>query len=101
MKHTNKKTLVAGIVVCAVSSIATASNNSSTVNELSLNEVKFVAQQENEASASPSQKEDSKLLKKEISVNDGIQVAGIGVRTGKARHNPGISEKSFWDRFFS
>jgi hypothetical protein len=101
MKKSNKKTLVAGIVVCAVSSTASASNNSITANELSVSEIRFVAKQNEEASTLLNELEDSMLLKKQISPIGDLELAGRGVKDGKKRFTPSVSKSSFWDRFFS
>jgi len=106
MKNTNKKTIVAGIVVCAVSTAATASNNTATANDLSVNEIKFVSQKQNtEASILSNELEDSMLLKKQIFPIDGLKLAGTepkgGVKDGKVRFVPSAkSSDSFWDWIF-
>ena len=104
MNKTNKKTLVAGIVICAVSSAASASNNSITSNELSVNEISFV----NAEPTTLKQTEDSLLLKKELLPSESLNLAGGGggagggIRDGKTRFVPdGKSKGSFWDWIFS
>ena len=100
MKHTNKRTIVAGIVVCAVSTAASASNNTLVANDLSLSDVKFVSQQENAKSVSFEQSQDSLLLKKDITPTDGIKLARPGIKVGKNRHNPSKNIESLWDWIF-
>ena len=103
MSKTNKKTLVAGIVICAVSSTSSASNNSITANELSVNEIKFLSAPKNADSSPLNQSKDTLLLRKEISPNDGFELlANTNANpTGpKKRHDGSTNYTGLWDWIF-